>query len=106
MSIILKKKKKKRNRNLLPLLDEVETDQGRKEPDEIMDINQDSESKFEKSNEHGTIERRIFKFYLMNFIDMKPQVYHKTHYALSKRPKKEKIQHVICRSSKDHLKLQ
>ncbi|GFT17311.1 hypothetical protein TNCV_4806191 [Trichonephila clavipes] len=35
---------------------EVETNQPRLEPDEIMDINPDSESKFGKSDEHYTFE--------------------------------------------------
>ncbi|GFU88794.1 uncharacterized protein TNCV_4444711 [Trichonephila clavipes] len=41
------------------LLKIVETDQAREEPDELMDINHDSESKFEKSDEHetGTLAR-------------------------------------------------
>ncbi|GFX96117.1 transposable element Tcb1 transposase [Trichonephila clavipes] len=36
--------------------DEVETDLAREEPDEIMDINYDSESKLKKSDEHETFE--------------------------------------------------
>ncbi|GFU50347.1 hypothetical protein TNCV_301751 [Trichonephila clavipes] len=38
------------------LLDEVETDQANEELDEMMDINRDSESKLEKSDEHETFE--------------------------------------------------
>ncbi|GFW96857.1 hypothetical protein TNCV_2159931 [Trichonephila clavipes] len=38
------------------LLNEVETDQPRQEPDEIMDINPDSESKFGESNGQETLE--------------------------------------------------
>ncbi|GFU82609.1 hypothetical protein TNCV_2306531 [Trichonephila clavipes] len=35
---------------------EVETDQAREEPDEIMDIDHDSESKFEKRDEHEAFQ--------------------------------------------------
>ncbi|GFU48901.1 hypothetical protein TNCV_3209051 [Trichonephila clavipes] len=40
------------------LLDEVEMDQTREEPDEILDINLDIESKFEKSDEQETFESK------------------------------------------------
>ncbi|GFV32789.1 hypothetical protein TNCV_3312701 [Trichonephila clavipes] len=43
---------KERNSPLRSLMDEVETDQAREEPDEIMDINHYRERKFEKSDEH------------------------------------------------------
>ncbi|GFY25571.1 uncharacterized protein TNCV_2486911 [Trichonephila clavipes] len=36
-------------------MDEVEADQTREGPDEVMDINHDSKSKFEKSDEHETL---------------------------------------------------
>ncbi|GFX10187.1 hypothetical protein TNCV_1865851 [Trichonephila clavipes] len=38
------------------LLKEVETDQAREETAEIININHDSESKFQKSDEHETFE--------------------------------------------------
>ncbi|GFX84089.1 hypothetical protein TNCV_4858971 [Trichonephila clavipes] len=38
------------------LLDEVETDQARQEPDEIIDIIHDKENKCEKSDEHETFQ--------------------------------------------------
>ncbi|GFS55461.1 hypothetical protein TNCV_1627281 [Trichonephila clavipes] len=45
---------KERNGYLGCLLDEVETDQASEETDEVLNINQDGESKFQKSNEHET----------------------------------------------------
>ncbi|GFV15713.1 hypothetical protein TNCV_986961 [Trichonephila clavipes] len=50
-------------KHLPSLLDEVETseqemDQSREEPDEIMDINHENESKFEKSDEHEMFESK------------------------------------------------
>ncbi|GFX07741.1 hypothetical protein TNCV_4160101 [Trichonephila clavipes] len=39
-----------------PPVHEVETDQAKEVPDEIMDINPDSENKFEKSDEHETFK--------------------------------------------------
>ncbi|GFW82512.1 hypothetical protein TNCV_1794051 [Trichonephila clavipes] len=64
-----------------------------------MIINHDSKSKLEKGD-----ERKIFKGNLKNSTkkDMKPQVNPKTHCALSKTPKQEKVQYAICRSSKDN----
>ncbi|GFU54661.1 hypothetical protein TNCV_2161301 [Trichonephila clavipes] len=47
--------KKQRNGHLQSLLDEIETDRAREESEEIMDINPDSGSKFEKRNEHETL---------------------------------------------------
>ncbi|GFT73563.1 hypothetical protein TNCV_4021641 [Trichonephila clavipes] len=49
-------KKIKINGHLPSLLDEVETDQVWEEPDEIMHINLDRQSKFEESDEHETFE--------------------------------------------------
>ncbi|GFU83544.1 hypothetical protein TNCV_4218041 [Trichonephila clavipes] len=73
---------KKKWASLLSVLDEIEAsekemDQVRDEPDEIMDINLTSESKFGKSYEHETFEsREILKCYLKNSTkrDIKPQV--------------------------------
>ncbi|GFX20969.1 hypothetical protein TNCV_80241 [Trichonephila clavipes] len=82
------------------LLEEVETsekelDQAREEIDEILDSNDDNESKFEKNYEHETFESkgRFCKCSLRNFVkkDTKPQVYHKTNSVRSKRHKQEKI---------------
>ncbi|GFS79798.1 QLQ domain-containing protein [Trichonephila clavipes] len=44
------------NGHLRSLLDEVETNQAREEPDEIIDVNHDSESKLEKSDKYETFE--------------------------------------------------
>ncbi|GFX03585.1 hypothetical protein TNCV_4751701 [Trichonephila clavipes] len=88
--------KRKKLTSVRFLLNEVETDKAREEPEEIMDINRDNESKFKESDEHETfrVERKAFKCYLKNSTkkDMKPQVYHKTHCTLSKRHKQEKGQ--------------
>ncbi|GFX34570.1 uncharacterized protein TNCV_3658081 [Trichonephila clavipes] len=42
--------------SLISLLKEDETDQAIEEPDEIMHINRDSESKYDKSDRHETFE--------------------------------------------------
>ncbi|GFY28864.1 hypothetical protein TNCV_4719961 [Trichonephila clavipes] len=55
------------------LLEEVETDQVREEPDEIMDIHHDSKSKFQKSDEHETLE---LKGTISIKGNMKPKVYY------------------------------
>ncbi|GFW48792.1 hypothetical protein TNCV_4243721 [Trichonephila clavipes] len=72
---------------MLSLLDEVETDQAR-EPDEIIHINHDNESKFDKSDEHKTFELKgkFSNATLKNSIkiNMKPQVYHETHVPCQK----------------------
>ncbi|GFV43561.1 hypothetical protein TNCV_1690051 [Trichonephila clavipes] len=47
---------KKAGRHLQSLLDKVETDQAMKGLDEVMDINHDSENKFQKSEENETFE--------------------------------------------------
>ncbi|GFV94273.1 uncharacterized protein TNCV_2267271 [Trichonephila clavipes] len=44
---------------VISLLKEDETDQGIEEPDEIMHINRDSESKYEKSDRHETFESAV-----------------------------------------------
>ncbi|GFV41436.1 hypothetical protein TNCV_5048411 [Trichonephila clavipes] len=43
-----------RNGHVRSLLEEDEIDRARKEPGEIVDINNDSQNKLEKSNEHDT----------------------------------------------------
>ncbi|GFU44370.1 hypothetical protein TNCV_1505161 [Trichonephila clavipes] len=57
-----------------------------KQHDEIMDSNDENESEFEKSDEHGNFvsEEKFCKCYLKNSvkIDIKPQVYHKTTITL------------------------
>ncbi|GFX42740.1 uncharacterized protein TNCV_2196971 [Trichonephila clavipes] len=42
--------------SVISLLKEDETDQAIEEPDEIMHINRDSESKYDKSDRHETFE--------------------------------------------------
>ncbi|GFV97580.1 uncharacterized protein TNCV_2040881 [Trichonephila clavipes] len=48
--------KKKKWASVISLLKEDETDQAIEEPDEIMHINRDSESKYDKSDRHETFE--------------------------------------------------
>ncbi|GFT76439.1 hypothetical protein TNCV_3022241 [Trichonephila clavipes] len=71
-----------------------------------MHINHDSESNFEKNYEDQTVrvERKMFKCYQQNSIkkDIKPQVYHETQCAMSKRHKQEKVQNAICGSLRDN----
>ncbi|GFV87528.1 hypothetical protein TNCV_3281661 [Trichonephila clavipes] len=86
---------------------QVQTDQAREETDEIIDVNHDSESKFaERSGEHDTFDKANFqvqpKTLRKHKKHMKPQVYQKIHGALSKRHKKEEVEHTICRSSRDN----
>ncbi|GFY11087.1 hypothetical protein TNCV_4470731 [Trichonephila clavipes] len=91
----------KKGLGICTVLDEVETDQAREKLDGIMDINRGSENKFLKRDELEKIlvERKIFKSYLKNSIkkDTKIQVYPKKHCTMSKRHKKEKVEHAICR---------
>ncbi|GFT50563.1 uncharacterized protein TNCV_551581 [Trichonephila clavipes] len=78
---------------------EVETDQAIEEPTEIMHINQDSESKYQKSVRHETFEL------IRNFPMLPKDLYEENyeaimfHFALLKRRKVEKFQNAICRSS-------
>ncbi|GFU92329.1 hypothetical protein TNCV_1339101 [Trichonephila clavipes] len=86
---------------------EKEIEPEKEEPEEIMVSNHNRKSKFEKSDKHEIFElkRKFCKYYLKNSIknDIKTQVCkHKTHNILSKRHKKEKVQYVICRSSKNN----
>ncbi|GFU86237.1 hypothetical protein TNCV_368931 [Trichonephila clavipes] len=60
-------------------MDEVEINQSRVEPGEIMDINPDCESQFENSDEPETFESKgkFFKCYLKSSIkkNIKPRAY-------------------------------
>ncbi|GFW31186.1 uncharacterized protein TNCV_2577681 [Trichonephila clavipes] len=53
---LLKAEYKKKWASVISLLKEDETDQAIEEPDEIMHINRDSESKYDKSDRHETFE--------------------------------------------------
>ncbi|GFX22653.1 hypothetical protein TNCV_2993881 [Trichonephila clavipes] len=70
------------------------------------DIHHDSEGKFEKNDGHMKRFSRKQDFQMLpkelHQKDMKSQVYHRTHCALSKRHKQEKVHHAIYRSSKDN----
>ncbi|GFU95836.1 hypothetical protein TNCV_2004681 [Trichonephila clavipes] len=80
-------------------MDVVETDQAREEFDDIKDINQNTESKIQKINEHETVEkeRKCFKCDLKNSNkkDIKLQVFHKPFCKLSNRDNHEKVQHAV-----------
>ncbi|GFT45109.1 uncharacterized protein TNCV_1736921 [Trichonephila clavipes] len=72
MSRILKK-----NGHLRFLLKEVETDQAIEEPTEIMHMNQDSESKYQKSVRHETFEL------IRNFKMLPKDLYEENYEALN-----------------------
>ncbi|GFW45682.1 hypothetical protein TNCV_3246191 [Trichonephila clavipes] len=73
----------------------VETDQAIEEPAEIMHINQDSESNYEKSVRYETFEL------ICNFQMLPKDLYEENyeairkHFALLKRHKEEKVQNAI-----------
>ncbi|GFV17948.1 hypothetical protein TNCV_1799491 [Trichonephila clavipes] len=87
------------------LLDEVETDQARLEPDEIMDINLDSESNFEINEEHETFELKgKFSNATLKNPSRKIGNHKRTrrHAYPCQKDKQKKVHHAICRSSKDN----
>ncbi|GFS48520.1 hypothetical protein TNCV_309591 [Trichonephila clavipes] len=89
------------------LLKEVEIDQAREAPAEIMRINHDSENKFEKSDEH--MKRLSLK---KNFKMLSKELHQEKYKATSvsqdtfhpviKGTREEKVKQTICQASKDN----
>ncbi|GFX45567.1 uncharacterized protein TNCV_2741031 [Trichonephila clavipes] len=63
--------------SVISLLKEDETDQAIEEPDEIMHINRDSESKYDKSDRHETFELNC------NFQMLPKELYQKNYETIN-----------------------